>query len=99
MPLDAIGRDLQGSMSELREMLSRVNDMASDFDSETLPALNSTLSSVDQTVSNLDGLLAEDAPLPIELRKALEDVGEAARSVRILADYLEQHPEALILGK
>jgi paraquat-inducible protein B len=99
MPLEKIGADLQGSMAELREMLSRVNDMASDFDNETLPALNSTLSSVDETVSNLDGLLSEDAPLPNELRKALEDVGEAARSVRVLADYLEQHPEALILGK
>ena len=30
---------------------------------------------------------------------ALRDVGEAARSVRVLADYLEQHPEAMIRGK
>ena len=44
-------------------------------------------------------MLAEDSPLPVELRKALEDVGNAARSVRVLADYLEQHPEALIRGK
>ncbi len=34
-----------------------------------------------------------------ELRRSLEDVGEAARSVRVLVEYLEQHPEALIRGK
>jgi paraquat-inducible protein B len=99
MPLEQIGRDLQGSLSELRKMLTQVNQLASGFQNDTLPSLNSTLASVDLTVSNLDSLLAEDAPLPIELRKALEDVGEAARSVRVLADYLEQHPESLIRGK
>ncbi len=99
MPLEEIGRDMQGSMAELRQMLSRVNELTSEFNSATLPALNSTLTSVDQTVSNLDGLLAKDAPLATELREALEDVGEAARSIRLLADYLEQHPEALIRGK
>jgi paraquat-inducible protein B len=99
MPLEEIGRDMQGSMAELRQMLSRVNELTSEFNSATLPALNSTLMSVDQTVSNLDGLLAKDAPLATELRKALEDVGQAARSIRLLADYLEQHPEALIRGK
>ncbi len=99
MPLDRIGQDLQGAMAELRTMLTRVNELTSEFNTETLPSLNNTLGSVDQTVSSLDRLLAEDAPLPIELRKALEDVGDAARSVRVLADYLEQHPEALIRGK
>lgn len=99
MPLERIGQDLQGSMAELRQMLEQVNGLASQFDSETLPSLNSTLASVDETVNNLDQLLAEDAPLAIELRKAVQDFGEAARSVRLLADYLEQHPEALIRGK
>ncbi len=99
IPLEQIGRDLQGSLAELRKMLTQVNQLASGFSNDTLPTLNRTLSSVNATVSNLDSLLAEDAPLPIELRKALEDVAGAARSVRMLADYLEQHPESLIRGK
>jgi len=29
----------------------------------------------------------------------LQEVSGAARSLRVLADYLERHPEALISGK
>jgi paraquat-inducible protein B len=29
----------------------------------------------------------------------LQEVSRAARSVRVLADYLERHPESLIRGK
>lgn len=38
-------------------------------------------------------LLLEDA------RRALDDISRAAKSLRVLTDYLERHPEALIRGK
>jgi paraquat-inducible protein B len=44
-------------------------------------------------------LLGKDAPGQIELRNALREVARAARSVRVFADYLERHPEALLRGK
>ena len=34
-----------------------------------------------------------------ELRDALQEIARAARSVRVLSEYLERHPEALIRGK
>jgi paraquat-inducible protein B len=34
-----------------------------------------------------------------ELNKLLQQSNGAARALRILADYLERHPEALIYGK
>ena len=64
-----------------------------------MPAFAATMERLDSTVGSLEGMLRADAPLPLELRRSLEDVGEAARSVRVLAEYLEQHPEALIRGK
>jgi paraquat-inducible protein B len=33
------------------------------------------------------------------MNNALKELSSAARSIRILADYLEQHPEALVKGK
>ena len=33
------------------------------------------------------------------LNKAMIDIGEAARSLKNLTDYLERHPEALLKGK
>jgi paraquat-inducible protein B len=37
--------------------------------------------------------------LSVQLSEALTEVSGAARSIRVLADYLEQHPEALLFGK
>ena len=34
-----------------------------------------------------------------ELMRTLEELRGAARSLRIMADYLERHPEALLKGK
>ena len=44
-------------------------------------------------------VLDKNAPVQQELRDALQEVGRAARSLRVLTDYLERHPEALIRGK
>ena len=51
-------------------------------------------------LANTDAtLLGKDAPAQQELRDDLQEVAAAARSVRVLADYLDRHPEALIRGK
>jgi paraquat-inducible protein B len=34
-----------------------------------------------------------------EIEDTLKEIKGAARSLRVLADYLEQHPEALLKGK
>jgi paraquat-inducible protein B len=39
------------------------------------------------------------ADLPRRLERALEEFSSMARAVRELADYLDQHPEALLRGK
>ena len=44
-------------------------------------------------------LVGPGAPGQVELRNAMQELARAARSLRTLADYLEQHPEALIRGK
>lgn len=52
----------------------------------------STLASIEKTVS-------EDGPVGSEILKTLEELSDAARSIRVMAEYLERHPEALIKGK
>ncbi|MBL8540661.1 MAG: hypothetical protein JNK68_09855 [Betaproteobacteria bacterium] len=44
-------------------------------------------------------MVGKDAPVQQELRDMLQELTRAARSLRVLTDYLEQHPEALIRGK
>jgi paraquat-inducible protein B len=71
------------------------------------PALKTAIDELRQAVAtanvllkNTDAtLLGKDAPAQQELRDALQEITAAARSVRVLADYLDRHPEALIKGK
>ena len=59
----------------------------------------STLGQTQKTVAVVDAALNIDSPLRYDLANALREVQGAARSLRVLTDYLEQHPEAVIMGK
>jgi paraquat-inducible protein B len=59
----------------------------------------STLGQAQKTVAVVDAALNIDSPLRYDLANALREVQGAARSLRVLTDYLEQHPEAVIMGK
>ena len=66
---------------------------------QTLENANQTLGKIDQTLTTTNRLLSSDAPLQLELRETLREVGKAAATVRNLADLLERQPEALLRGK
>jgi paraquat-inducible protein B len=44
-------------------------------------------------------MVAKDSPMARDLQETLRELSDAARSLRVLADYLERHPEALLRGK
>ncbi|MDD5282271.1 MAG: MlaD family protein [Candidatus Omnitrophica bacterium] len=52
---------------------------------------------LEQTVSGINRLVNSEGVA--ELEKTLREVSQAARSARLLTEYLEQHPEALLRGK
>jgi paraquat-inducible protein B len=62
------------------------------LDAETLPALTAV-------ADDANALLSPTSTVSTELRQLLIELRDAARSIRLMADYLEQHPEALIRGK
>lgn len=47
----------------------------------------------------MEGIGGENSAIRFELGKALNEASGAARAVRVLAEYLERHPEALLQGK
>ena len=51
------------------------------------------------TLASADGLVGADAPLRYDMNALLKELTGAARSIRVFADYLERHPDALIRGK
>jgi paraquat-inducible protein B len=61
--------------------------------------LNQTLTNADKLMGNANKLIEPNSVLDTELNNMLKEGGDAARSLRVLADYLERHPEALLRGK
>ena len=62
-------------------------------------AMKETLAEARRTLETARQTFSEDAPLQRNARDSLDQVAKAAASVRVLTDYLQTHPEALIRGK
>lgn len=62
---------------------------------ETLDTANSALKQAEKTL----GTVSDDSRLVYELNRTLRELSTAARSMRLLTDYLERHPEAMLKGK
>ena len=84
VPLDRVGEDASALLRELRS---------------ATPALTATLENAEQTLASANALLAPDSEASQELTRALRELGDAAHSMRLLADQLEQQPESVIRGR
>ncbi|MEJ2729293.1 MAG: MlaD family protein [Deltaproteobacteria bacterium] len=62
-------------------------------------AATNALDRANKTLKSMEIVANEGSQLRFEVSAALEEVAAAARSVRILADFIEQHPDALIRGR
>jgi paraquat-inducible protein B len=87
-----LGTGLSKTFDEANTTLGEVN--------RTLQDLRGPIATADRVLENADAtLLGKDAPVQQDLRDELQELTLAARSLRVLMDYLERHPEALIRGK
>jgi paraquat-inducible protein B len=60
---------------------------------------DATLQQVRETLETVQALLDPNAPLASDLATSLRELASAARAVRLLANYVERNPGALVRGK
>jgi paraquat-inducible protein B len=93
---DQIGSDVQQTLESATTMIRTLTPEAQ----RTLAEVQRTLQQAQHSLQQLDrNVTAEDAPLQRNAAGTLDELTRAARALRVLADYLQQHPEALIRGK
>jgi len=107
---DEIGAQLQTlltsarkSSDTLQQTLASANATIERLTPEAQQALvevRKALVSAQSALASLDRNVAQpDAPLQRNANQTLVELQRAARALRVLGEYLQQHPEALLRGK
>ncbi len=107
---DEIGSGLQDTLRSasaagdgLQETLASANAAIRQLTPEAQRALadvQKTLASAQGTLAVLDrNVLQGDATVQRNVNQALVEMQRAAQALRVLADYLQRHPESLLRGK
>lgn len=109
LPLDEIGANLNGTLRAASSAASGVEQLAKNANQELTPTLRrlpAIATGLEGTVAGANRFLAQasrsyggDSQFARELDRAMIEVGDTARSIRQLTDFLDRHPEALIRGR
>ena len=77
--------EAQAAVADMRQTLAQAN--------QTLASAQATLRSAEANVTD------SQAPLQRNANQALAELQRAAQALRVLADYLQRHPESIVRGK
>ncbi|NYT70136.1 intermembrane transport protein PqiB [Pusillimonas noertemannii] len=91
VPFDGIGKELHASLASLHRLLDGMDGLG--------PQLGGTLKAARQSLQKVERMLDDDSPMNTGLEDALRELGNAAKSLRALGDYLQTHPSALLRGR
>ncbi|MGP8106292.1 MAG: MlaD family protein [Desulfobaccales bacterium] len=93
--VNRVDRQVDPLAQDTKKTVKDFGKLARDLDAR----VGELAPSLEKTLSAMRGVISDDAPLIAELENTLQAISAASRSFRQMADYLEQHPEALIRGK
>jgi paraquat-inducible protein B len=109
LPLDEIGANLNSTLRSASGAMGSVQELARKADSGLSPvlqrlpplvtAVQDAVIKAGRTLGSIDLSYGKDSAFNRELERAMVQVGDTARSIRLLADYLDRHPEALVRGR
>jgi paraquat-inducible protein B len=90
--------DAQEAVHNLNAALGNVEKLTEGID-QRVKSLHLSLEKTLAKARTAMELADPNSPAAVNLNSALKELAAAARSIRVLTDYLEQHPEALVQGK
>jgi paraquat-inducible protein B len=102
-------KDLDDSLSALRTTLTSTQALVNNLNHGLAPAmqrlpaiasgLEDSVKRTDKLVGSLESGYGGDSRFSRDVSRMLTQLSDAARSIRVLADLLSRHPEALIRGR
>lgn len=98
---DALG-SLSGALGQVQELVRKADDGATPL-LRRLPEIANNLDQAvrraNTAVGSIERGYGGDSSFNRQLDRTLQQVNDAARSIRLLADFLDRQPEALIRGR
>jgi paraquat-inducible protein B len=101
--------DLQGTLANLNQLMVSTRRLMVALERDaprlsadmrtTLDEARAVLGEASVTLKNVNESASPRGEIGAQLQAALKEVAAAARAVRLMADYLERHPEAVLKGK
>ncbi|EYS95924.1 mammalian cell entry protein [Cupriavidus sp. SK-4] len=99
VPFDQIGQDARTALVSMNRMLVNADKLVAQVNGDVAPQVVAALQDMRRTLATANGALAPDASLQQDTRRMMQELTQTAVSLRMLTDYLERHPEALLQGK
>jgi paraquat-inducible protein B len=100
MPLAEMGAGVKNVLGTLNQTLKQADTLLSRVDTELLPEGTKTIEAMHRAIIDADRtLVGRDSATAQDLHDMMQELTDAARSVRIFVSYLQQHPSMLIRGK
>ncbi len=103
------GPELKRSLSALADAMASTRDLMHTLDTGVTPALDhvsqisqglqAAVDRLNRLINSADSGYGSNSQFNRDLARLLDQASDTARSVRLLADYLDQHPEALLRGR
>jgi paraquat-inducible protein B len=94
--------ELRGTAADLRNAVDRLGGRSDALIAnlnETVRSTNRLIDHTGQTLATIDRQVGDRSPLLADIRGLVQQMDGAARSLRLMAEYLERNPNALITGK
>lgn len=101
--------DMRAAITSLAGTLQELHKLARQTNSSLMPALRRlpaisdelqrTMAHANQVLAGVGTSYGANSGFQRDLQRLMQQASDAARSIRLLADFLDRHPEALVRGR
>jgi paraquat-inducible protein B len=96
------GPQLGHALQELDQTLTHLDQLTTEVEPDIkslIKSLRDTSDAAQSTLNAVNGMVGSNGNGNTDLPKLMRQLTDAARSVRVLADYLDRHPESILRGR
>lgn len=100
--LESLSANLDETLVEARSALVEARSLATSLDSKSDPLaeqMAAALAAAEKAFAGIRTVTEPGSPLVYQTQATLEEMQEAARALRLLADFLERTPNAVVFGR